>query len=145
MPRKSTDRQRPVGPSQRQLRVGEELRHALVEVLTRANFRDPDLQAVSITVSQVQASPDLKHATAFVVPLAGREMDAVVKALNRASAYLRGEVGRLIRLRHVPELVFAADRSFEHASRIDAALRQPAVQRDLSKPESPDRDGEEEG
>lgn len=119
------------GPSQRQLRVGEALRHALVEVLARGHLRDPDLQGVSITVSEVRASPDLRHATAFVAPLGGGDIDALVKALKRASSYLRGEVARLVNLRYAPELDFAADRSFEHASRIDSALRRPEVRRDL--------------
>ena len=131
MARRTSDKQPATGPSQRQLRVGEELRHALVEVLSRARFRDPDLQNASITVTEVRTSPDLKHATAFVLPLGGSGVDIVVKALNRAAAYLRCEVARLVQLRYAPVLKFAADRSFDHASRIDAALRRPDVQRDL--------------
>lgn len=132
MARRTADKQPATGPSQRQLRVGEELRHALVEVLSRARFRDPDLQDASITVTEVRASPDLKHATAFVLPLGGGGVDIVVKALNRAAGYLRGEVARLVQLRYAPELKFVADRSFEHATRIDAALRRPDVRRDLA-------------
>lgn len=137
--RRSEDR--PQGPSQRQLRVGEEIRHVLVEVLARGHLRDPELQGVSITVAEVRVSPDLKHATAYVMPLGGAEVDAVVKALKRASGYLRGEVARAVRLRVAPELAFAADRSFEEAGRIEAALRRPEVQRDLATPEAESDDG----
>jgi ribosome-binding factor A len=131
------------GPSQRQLRVGEEIRHVLVEILARGQFRDPDLQGVSITVSEVRVSPDLKHATAYVMPLGGANVDAVVKALRRASGFVRGEVARAVRLRVAPEIAFAADRSFEEASRIEAALRRPEVQRDLSGKPADDDDGAE--
>lgn len=109
-----------------------------MEVLARGHLRDPELQDVSITVSEVRASPDLKHATAFVIPLGGRDVDAVVKALRRASGFLRGEVARLVQLRHAPELDFAADRSFDYASRVEAALRRPEVQRDLTGPDADD-------
>jgi ribosome-binding factor A len=127
---------RPPGPSQRQLRVGEEIRHVLVEVLARGDLRDPGLQGVSITVAEVRMSPDLKHATAYVMPLGGAHVDDVVKALRRASGFLRGEVARAVRLRVAPEIAFAADRSFEEASRIEAAMRRPEVQRDLATPET---------
>ena len=131
---------RPSGPSQRQLRVGEEIRHVLVEVLAHGQLRDPVLQGVSITVAEVRVSPDLKHATAYVMPLGGVHVDEVVKALKRASGFLRGEVARQVRLRVAPELAFAADRSFEEASRIEAALRRPEVQRDLATPEEAEPD-----
>lgn len=142
MPRSQSKGRRAAGPSQRQLRVGEELRHALVEILPRAHFRDPDLQGVSLTVSEVRASPDLKHATAYVVPLGGRDTAAVVKALNRASSYLRGEVARRVQLRAAPELGFAADESFDQAGRIDALLRRPEVRRDLAAPRDDDGDAQ---
>jgi ribosome-binding factor A len=132
---------RPPGPSQRQLRVGEEIRHVLVEVLARGELRDPDLQGMSITVAEVRMSPDLKHATAYVMPLGGANVDVVVKALKRASGFLRGEVARGVRLRVAPELAFAADRSFEEASRIEAALRRPDVRRDLATPETESENG----
>ena len=132
MQRKRPDhKQSPKAPSQRQLRVGEEIRHVLVEILARGQLRDPDLQGVSITVSEVRASPDLKHATAYVMPLGGANVDTVVKALRRASGFVRGEVARAVRLRVAPEIAFAADRSFEEASRIEAVLRRPEVRRDL--------------
>src|SRR5690242_14899512 len=135
---------RPPGPSQRQLRVGEESRHVLVDVLARGGLRDPQLQGVSITVAEVRMSPDLKHATAYVMPLGGAKVDDVVKALKRASRFLRGEVARGVRLRVAPEIAFAADRSFEEASKIEAALRRPEVRRDLATPEA-GPDDEEKG
>jgi ribosome-binding factor A len=139
MKRKRSDDQRPAGPSQRQLRVGEEIRHVLVEILARGQLRDPELQGLSITVSEVRASPDLKHATAYVMPLGGGNVDDVVKALKRAAGFLRGEIARAVRLRVAPEITFAADRSFEEASRIESVLRRPEVRRDLASPE-PERD-----
>jgi ribosome-binding factor A len=118
-------------PSQRQLRVGEEIRHALAEVFERDGLRDPVLRGRTITVTEVQASPDLKNVTAFVTPLGGDDTAEVVAALRRASAYLRGEMGRRLRLRHVPNLLFEADLTFDQASHIDALLRQPNVSRDI--------------
>lgn len=115
----------------------------LVEVLARGHLRDPALQGVSVTVSEVRVSPDLKHATAYVMPLGGGNVDEVVKALKRASGFVRGEVARAVRLRVAPEIAFAADRSFEEASRIEAALRRPEVQRDLATPETEGDDGTE--
>lgn len=132
---------RAAGPSQRQLRVGEELRHALVEILARGQLRDPDLQGVSITVSEVRASPDLKHATAYVMPLGGQNTDVIVKGLKRASGYLRTELARAVQLRVAPQIDFAVDRSFEEASRIEAALRRPDVQRDLVDEDAESDDG----
>ncbi len=133
-------------PSQRQLRVGEEIRHALAEVFERGGLRDPDLQGRSITVTEVRASPDLKNVTAYVMPLGGENVDGVVTALRRASAYLRGEVGRRLRLRSTPSLAFEADRSFEQASHIDALLRDPRVSQDIEPrvPESASRDTDDE-
>lgn len=119
------------GPSQRQLRVGEEIRHVLAGLLTRAELKDPDLAGRSLTVSEVRMSPDLRHATVFVVPLGSEPTGAMLKALGRAAPYLRGEVARRVQLRYAPELVFAADRSFATASRINQALHQPEVARDL--------------
>jgi ribosome-binding factor A len=141
MKRKRSEDRRAAGPSQRQLRVGEEIRHVLVEILARGALRDPDLQGVSITVSEVRASPDLKHATAYVMPLGGGNVGEVVKALKRASGYLRGEVARAVRLRVAPEISFAPDRSFEEAHRIESVLRRPEVQRDLASPEAERDDG----
>lgn len=122
------------GPSQRQLRVGEAIRRALVEVLREAHFRDPDLQGASITVSEVRASPDLKHATAFVTTLGGKESDKVIAALGRARNFLKGEVQRRVDLRQACELHFQKDTSFDYASRMDAAFRDPRVAADLAPP-----------
>lgn len=118
-------------PSQRQLRVGEELRHAVVRIFDHAHFHDPDLAVASITVTEVRVSPDLKNATAFVIPLGGEATDRVVAALNRAQGYFRRELGRELALKFAPRIRFAADTSFEYSSRIDAVLRRPDVERDL--------------
>ena len=131
-------------PSQRQLRVGEELRHGVVRIFDHAHFHDPDLAAASITVTEVRVSPDLKNATAFVIPLGGLEMDRVVAALNRAQGYFRRELGRELTLRFVPHIRFAADTSFDYSSRIDAVLHQPEVEQDLDAGAGADQ-GEGEG
>jgi ribosome-binding factor A len=125
----------PRGRTPRQLRVGEELRHALDQVLRRAHVRDPDLQGASITVTEVRVSPDLRAATAFVLPLAGRNADVVLAALQRAAPFLRGELARAVRLRVAPTLAFALDASFDEAERIERALASPSVRRDLDRDE----------
>ncbi|MBL4719987.1 MAG: 30S ribosome-binding factor RbfA [Alphaproteobacteria bacterium] len=117
-------------PTQRQLRVGEEIRHALAEVFERDGLRDPVLRGRIITVTEVRASPDLKNVTAFVTPLGGDDIVEVVTALKRASKFLRGEIGRRLRLRHIPNIVFEADTTFDQASYIDDLLRKPEVARD---------------
>ena len=117
--------------SVRQLRVGEELRHILSEILARGDLRDPDLVGRSITVSEVRVSPDMRNATAFVLPLGGGEEDAVVTALGRAAAYLRNEVWRKLHLKYLPQLSFLRDTSFDTARDIDKLLADPAVVRDL--------------
>jgi ribosome-binding factor A len=124
---------RAAAPSQRQLRVGEELRHVLADILTRGVVRDPEVDGVSITVTEVRVSPDLRNATAMVIPLGGADMDRVVAALRRASAFLRHEVARNVTLRYIPALTFEPDRSFDAAARVDALLRRPAVARDLTE------------
>lgn len=113
-------------PSQRQLRVGEEVRHALARVLERGNIRDPGLAGVSVTVTEVRVSPDLRNATAFVVPLGGGETEPVLAALNRARPYLRRAIGQAVKLRSVPDLKFEADASFDTAARIDSLLKAAA-------------------
>ncbi len=120
-------------PSQRQLRVGEELRHILAQVLDRADLHDPAVQDTPITVTEVRASPDLKNATAFVVPLGGDAAvtDRVLEGLNRAAPYLRHILAGKVRLRHIPRIKFLADRSFDEARHIEGLLREPAVVRDL--------------
>ena len=114
-------------PSQRQLRVGEEVRHALASILGRGGLRDAALKDVPITVSEVRMSPDLRNATAFIMPLGGSEMggvevEAVVAALTRAESFLRRQVAGTVRLKYVPQLGFRADRSFDQARRIAALL-----------------------
>lgn len=122
---------RGVEPSQRQLRVGEEIRHALSAVLMRGDLRDPALSDVSITVTEVRVSPDLRNATAFILPLGGDNTKEVLAALKRASAFLRGQVSRQVRLKYSPALSFQADDSFDEAQKIDTALRHPEVVRDI--------------
>ena len=119
------------GPSQRQLRVGEMLRHALSQILRRFEIRDPDLDGVSVTVTQVKPSPDMRHATVFVEPLGGKNAKQIVAALNRHKAFLRGEMGHMIELKFTPELRFIEDQSFAEAQRIEDILKSERVQRDL--------------
>ncbi|MCW5731134.1 MAG: 30S ribosome-binding factor RbfA [Alphaproteobacteria bacterium] len=121
---------RPQG--QRPLRVGEEVRHALAEILSRGDIRDPDLAGASVTVTEVRVSPDLKNATAYVMPLAGRNAEAIMAALERAAPYLRAQVARAVKLRHAPRIGFRLDTSFDQAGRIDAILRRPDVAADLA-------------
>ena len=122
-----------IGPSQRQLRVGETLRHALAEILVRGDIRDPDLMGVSVTITQVIPSGDMRHATAYCEPLGGKNADKIVAALNRHKAYLRGQMGHLIALKFTPELRFVEDKSFAEAEKIETILKSPLVQRDLNK------------
>jgi ribosome-binding factor A len=119
-------------PSVRQLRVGEELRHALAEILGRGTLRDPDLSGRMFTVTEVRASPDLKRATVFLTPLGGEADPKTLEALGRAARFLQSEIGRRIRLKFTPRLSFEFDDRFEYASKIDRLLRRPEVARDLS-------------
>jgi ribosome-binding factor A len=128
-------------PSQRQLRVGEELRHALVRILGRGGLRDPELAGVQVTVTEVSVSPDLRNATAFVVPFAGGSSDKLVKALNRAAGFFRAQFGHELKLRYVPGIRFEPDRSFDHASRIEQLLHDPRVASDLADAEDEDDTG----
>lgn len=118
------------GPTQRQLRVGEELRHALVEVLRESHPRDPGLQNLNVTVTEVRISPDLKHATAFVMTLGGEHAAEGVAALNHAAAYFRAQLAHRVNLRYAPAVHFALDTSFSVAERIDNLLKASAIQRD---------------
>jgi len=118
-------------PSVRQLRVGEELRHRLAAVLERGTLRDPVLQGQSFTVTEVRCSPDLRSATVFVVPLGGVWDEGVLKALDRAAPFLRGEISQDFHLKYLPRLSFARDTSYDEADRIDRILRSPEVARDL--------------
>jgi ribosome-binding factor A len=118
-------------PSQRQLRVGEELRHALAQFLRPGELRDPALQDASITVTEVRLSPDLRNATAFVMPLAGGNTDEIMAGLRRSAPFLKGRIARELNLRRAPNLTFAFDSTFDHAQRIATVLARPEVERDL--------------
>jgi ribosome-binding factor A len=120
------------GPSQRQLRVGEMLRHALSQILTRGDIRDPDLEGVSVTITQVKPSGDMRHATVFCEPLGGQHAERTIKALNRHKAFIRGEMGHMIELKFTPELRFIEDDSFAEAERIENLLKSERVARDLA-------------
>lgn len=134
-------------PSQRQLRVAEEIRHVLAGLFARAEFRDPGLAGEHVTVTEVRLGPDLKHATVFVARLGRTDIDALLPALARVTPYLRREVAHSLRLRQVPDLHFQPDRALDEASHIDSLLRRPEVSRDLAGNPSPatafdpDRDG----
>ena len=103
-----------------------------MRILGRGHLRDPELDGVQVTVTEVRVSPDLRNATAFVVPFGGGKADALVAALNRAGGFFRAQFGREFKARHVPGIKFEADRSFDHASRIDRLLQDPRVATDLS-------------
>ena len=122
------------GPSQRQQRVAELVRHALAEVLQRGDVQDEVLSAHVITIPEVRMSPDLKLATAYVMPLGGRDERPVLEALTRNRKALRTEVAHRINLKFAPDLRFLRDETFDEASRIDALLRSEKVQRDIAKP-----------
>lgn len=119
------------GPSQRQLRAGELLRHALAEIFQTADVEDTELTGEIITVGEVRMSPDLKHATVFTSALSGKDSDIIAKALNRHHRFLRGELARRVELKYVPELAFKGDHLLDEAGRIDDLLRSPEVARDL--------------
>ena len=132
-------RQAPRGPSQRQLRAGELMRHALVEILRAQEITDPDLAGVSVTLTEVRMSPDLRHATVFVEPLGGGEQaGVVVKALNRHHRFLRGRLGHAIDMKFTPELKFLHDETFDEAARMNALFADPRVAQDLKASEPPD-------
>jgi ribosome-binding factor A len=118
-------------PSQRQLKVGELVRHALAEIFSRGEVLDEVVERHSLTVPEVRMSPDLKVATCYVMPLGGGEAGAVVKHLEQHKRFLRGEVAKRVSLRYMPELRFREDTSFEASSRIDELLASPKVARDL--------------
>jgi ribosome-binding factor A len=117
-------------PSQRQLRVGEELRHVVAMIIERGEFRDPGLAGRAITVTEVRVSPDLRNATIFVVPLGGGDVTPILEGLKRAKSFLRHEIARMVDLRTVPDLWFQEDTTFDTASRIDSILNSPEVRRD---------------
>lgn len=121
----------PVGPSQRQLRSGELTRHALVDILREHEINDDALRGVSITLTQVRMSPDLRQALCFVEPLGGVHAPEVVKALNTNAKFLRGRLGRSIEMKFTPALKFVHDETFDDASRMNALFNNPKVAQDL--------------
>jgi len=121
-----------VGGSQRQLRVGETVRHAVADILVIGSVHDQDLEGHIITVPEVRMSPDLKLATIYVMPLGGRDTEIVIAALERNKKFLRGEVARRVNLKFAPDIRFRVDDRFDEAERIEKLLRTPAVQKDLA-------------
>ena len=123
------------GPSVRVLRVGEQVRHVLSEILQRGDVHDDVLAKHPVSITEVRMSPDLRHATVFVKPLLGRDEEAVIKALRTNTAYLQREVAHRIRMKYAAKLKFLADESFDEASHIDKLLRDLKVARDLESGE----------
>jgi ribosome-binding factor A len=121
------------GPSQRARRVGEMVRHALSDMLTRGDVHDPVLEGHLVTIPEVRMSPDLRLATVYVMPLGGKDIEAVIEALDRNKRYLRGEIAHRVNLKFAPDIRFRADERFDEAERIEKLLRTPAVQRDLKR------------
>jgi ribosome-binding factor A len=127
------DREATAGASQRQLRAGEVVRHAIAELLARGEVHDPVIQGHTITVPEVRMTADLRLATIYVMPLGGRDMDEVLEALNRNKRFLRGEIARRINLKFAPDIRFRIDERFDEAERIEKLLRSPEVKRDINQ------------
>ena len=146
MPRHHQKKSSASGGSQRQLRVGEQVRHAIAEILAQGSVHDADLEGHIITVPEVRMSPDLKLATVYVMPLGGRDTEIVLAALERNKKFLRGEVARRVNLKFAPDIRFRVDERFDEAERIEKLLRTPAVQKDLEQDleQDPETDREEE-
>ncbi|MBZ9844390.1 30S ribosome-binding factor RbfA [Mesorhizobium sp. B2-9-1] len=136
-------RSTPSGPSQRMLRVGEQVRHALSETLQRGEIIDPVIENSVVSVSEVRMSPDLKIATAFVSPLGAGDDGAVIEALNRHAKFIRGRVsGALRQMKYMPEFRFRLDTSFDNFAKINELLKSPEVARDLGDDKNNDKDEE---
>jgi ribosome-binding factor A len=120
-------------PSQRMLRMGELVRHALAEIFSRGDVHDPVLETHVITIPEVAMTPDLRHATAYIMPLGGKDERAVLEALNRHKKYMRGVIAKKLQAKFTPDLHFRIDERFERAEKIDKLLRRPEVQRDLKR------------
>jgi ribosome-binding factor A len=131
MARHHQHREHPAGGSQRQLRVGELIRHELADMLSRGEVHDPVIEAHMITIPEVHMSPDLRLATIYVMPLGGRDKQTVIAALDRNKRYVRGEIARRVNLKFAPDIRFRIDNRFDEAERIAKLLQTPAVQRDL--------------
>ena len=110
--------------SQRQQRVAEEIRHVLANIIQRGELKDPDLMDLSVTVSEVRVSPDLKNATAFIAPLGGGSSEALATAMNRAAPFIRMRLGKELSLKYLPKVIFEADKSFDYAQKIESILAQ---------------------
>jgi ribosome-binding factor A len=133
MPRhqRHQNRDQASGGSQRQLRVGELIRHELADMLSRGEIHDPVIEGHLITVPEVRMGADLRLATIYVMPLGGRDAEPVIEAFERHKRYIRGEIARRVNLKFAPEIRFRVDERFDEAERIEKLLRTPAVQRDL--------------
>jgi ribosome-binding factor A len=131
MARHQHHREQSAGGSQRQLRVGELIRHELAEMLTRGDIHDPVIETHMITVPEVRMTGDLRLATVYVMPLGGHDAKDVIAAFERNKRFIRGEVARRVNLKFAPEIRFRVDERFDEAERIEKLLRTPAVQRDL--------------
>jgi ribosome-binding factor A len=127
------NREKTAGPSQRALRVGELIRHAISDMLARGDVHDPVIEGHLITVPEVRMTADLRLATIYVMPLGGRDVEQVLEALERNKRFLRGEIAHRVNLKFAPEIRFRADERFDEAERIEKLLRTSAVQRDLKR------------
>jgi ribosome-binding factor A len=141
MKRDNRDSHKPTGPSQRMLRVGELVRHALSAVFARGDIEDPLLEGKVITVPEVRMTPDLKLANAYIMPLGGEGAEDVVAALNRHHKFIRGRIAPELDLKFAPDLKFYVDNTFEEFGKIDAILRSDRVQRDLAHDSDEDEKG----
>ncbi len=130
---RSRRRESSPGLSQRQLRAGEVIRHAVAEILARGEVQDPVIETHTITVPEVRLSPDLRLATIYVMPLGGRDQEAVIAALERNKRFLRGEIARRVNLKFAPDIRFRIDERFAEAERIEKILRSPQVKRDTDR------------
>lgn len=134
-PRPKAKKPANAAPTQRQLRVAEEIRHVLSGVFARREFRDPELAVADITVSEVRIGPDLKHATAFISRLGRTDVEALLPALRRATPWMRQQMGQSLTLRRIPELSFLPDQALDYANKINLLMRKPEVARDLKNGE----------
>lgn len=138
MPRRDHSEGAAKGPSQRQLRVGETIRHALAELLVRGEIHDDTIASHVITVTEVRMSPDLKLATAYIMPLGGADLKPVLAALDRNRKYIRSVVAHAVNLKFAPDIRFREDETFEEAMRIERLLHSPKVRQDLEKADEAD-------